>query len=27
VLIEAKRLTLVHRGRGKGNPHVYELVR
>jgi hypothetical protein len=27
VLIEAKHLTMVHRGRGKGDPHLYELVR
>jgi Primase C terminal 1 (PriCT-1)/Bifunctional DNA primase/polymerase, N-terminal len=27
VLIEAKRLRIVYRGRGKGDPHRYELVR
>jgi hypothetical protein len=26
-LIENRRLIIVHRGRGKGDPHLYELVR
>jgi hypothetical protein len=27
VLIEVKRIRIIHKGRGKGDPHLYELVR